>query len=146
MVCPTFTSKASACRTMEINAVGNFPAGSWSARTSTCHFSLHLSLSTYFKHVNCFKLLHNCFCVVELLSLNHEGRCVTLNWPLRKTASAFCETNSIEQGAYPTESSTRYMSAPTRMSVSLTSRRACSRSLWMNRRPRLLRAKANCMI
>jgi len=72
MVCHTFASKASACRTMEINAVGNFPArflGSWStgtSPTSTCHFSLHLSLSTYLKHVNCLKLLPNCFCVVEL--------------------------------------------------------------------------------
>ena len=48
MVCSTFTSNASACRTMEINAVGDFSAryfGSWVRwhLSSTRPFSLHIS-------------------------------------------------------------------------------------------------------
>ena len=153
MVCPTFTSKASAYTMMEINAVGNFLArflGSLStgtSPTSTYHFSLPLSLSTHLKHLNCLKLFTQLLlCRGIIKSLPCRPVCDTHLGAQPKTVSAFCETNSIEQGVLSTESSTRYMSTPTSMSVSLTSRRACSRSMWMNRRPRLLRTKANCMI
>lgn len=138
------------CRTMEINAVGDFLLDILVALAP-----LLLDLSFLFCLCRCLpirntsiasNILHNCFCAVELISLYHGGRCVTLILPQHEPYLLFAKTNSIEQRAFWIESSTRYMLTPTRMSVSLMSRRACSQSLWMNRRPQLLRTKASCMI
>lgn len=150
MVCPTFTSNASACRTMEINAVGDFLLDILVALAP-----LLLDLSFLFCLCRCLptrntsiasNILHNCFCAVELINLLPWRPVCDAHFAPKRTVSAFCETNSIEQRAFWIESSTRYMLTPTRMSVSLMSRRACSRSLWMNRRPQLLRTKASSMI
>jgi hypothetical protein len=104
MACPTFTSNASACGTMEINAVGIFlrdilVAGPLGPFHLDLPF-LFASLVVYLPETRqLLQILHRCFCVVELSSLYHDGRCVTLIWPQRKTVFApFAKLTRLNSG------------------------------------------------
>src|SRR4051794_10129529 len=82
MACPTFIGNASACRTMEINAVGIFLRDILVAGPLV---PFHLDLQFLFASLVIYlaetrqllQILHHCFCVEELSSLYHDGRCVT---------------------------------------------------------------------